>query len=170
MNIDRSDLSKLFEKLENQKIDIIVSKKDSSYESEKVEFIKLMDLHDILVINSKYNTFGKKVTLEQLKDKTIYMPRKSSITTQNFFDSIKNLPNNDINYNNINYRTILEMLKYDGNIGLITKEAISEELKSGELCQLDTAFKIKPVEYGIYVNSKNKFKELNNLIKEFKMI
>lgn len=39
------------------------------------------------------------------------MPRKSSITMQNFFDSIKNLPNNNINYNNINYRTILEMLK-----------------------------------------------------------
>lgn len=170
VNIDRSDLSKLFEKLENQEIDIIVSKKDSNYENEKIEFIKLMNLHDILIINSKYNTFENKVTLEQLKSKTIYMPRKTSITTQNFFDSIKKLPNNDVNYNNINYRTILEMLKYDDNVGLITKEAIFDELKTGELCQLDTAFKIRPVEYGIYVNSKNKFKELNNLIKEFKMI
>ena len=55
------------------------------------------------------------------------MPRKSSITTNNFFESIKGLSTNNIKTNNINYRTILEMLKYDSNIALVTKEIIEEE-------------------------------------------
>lgn len=86
INIDRSDLSELFLKLERQELDIIVSKKDDSYVNEKIQFIKLMDLHDILVINSQYNDFEKNTTLEDFKDRIIYMPRKSSITTRNFLN------------------------------------------------------------------------------------
>ena len=170
VNIDRSDLPDLFLKLENQKIDIIVSKKDENYTNDNIEFIKLTDLHDILIVNSEYNKFKKIVTLDDLKDKIIYMPRKSSITTINFFESIKDLTNNSINYNNINYRTMLEMLKYDNNIGLVTKEAVLDEIERKEFDELNTEFKIKPVEYGIYVNNKNRFKELNNLIKELENI
>lgn len=165
INIDRSDLDKLFSKLENQEIDIIVSKKDKRYKNEKIEFIKLMDLHDILIMNSEYNKFDKKVSLEDIKEKILYMPRKSSLTTQNFFESIKNLDNNSINFNNINYRTMLEMLTYDDNIGLVTKEAVLDELKSRKFTEIKTTFEIKPLEYGIYVNKENKFKELKNLIK-----
>lgn len=165
VNIDRSDFGELLAKLEKQQIDIVVSKKDNNYVNDNVEFIKLTQLQDILIVNSKYNEFDKKVTLEQLKDKMIYMPRKSSITTSNFFDSIKDLTNNSVNYSCINYRTMLEMLKYDGNIGLVTKEIILDELKSKEFTELDITFKIKPIEYGIYINRKNKFKELNNFIK-----
>lgn len=170
VNIDRSDLPDLLLKLENQKIDIIVSKKDENYTNDNIEFIKLTDLHDILIVNSEYNKFKKTITLEDLKDKIIYMPRKSSITTINFFESIKDLTNNSINYNNINYRTMLEMLKYDNNIGLVTKEAVLDEIERKEFDELNTEFKIKPVEYGIYVNNKNRFKELNNLIKELENI
>lgn len=170
VNIDRSDLPDLFLKLENQKIDIIVSKKDENYTNDNIEFIKLTDLHDILIVNSEYNKFKKIVTLDDLKDKIIYMPRRSSITTINFFESIKDLTNNSINYNNINYRTMLEMLKYDNNIGLVTKEAVLDEIERKEFDELNTEFKIKPVEYGIYVNNKNRFKELNNLIKELENI
>ena len=130
----------------------------------------MTDLHDILIVNSEYNKFKKIVTLDDLKDKIIYMPRKSSITTINFFESIKDLTNNSINYNNINYRTMLEMLKYDNNIGLVTKEAVLDEIERKEFDELNTEFKIKPVEYGIYVNNKNRFKELNNLIKELENI
>ncbi len=149
VNIDRSDLPDLLLKLENQKIDIIVSKKDENYTNDNIEFIKLTDLHDILIVNSEYNKFKKIVTLEDLKDKIIYMPRKSSITTINFFESIKDLTN---------------------NIGLVTKEAVLDEIERKEFDELNTEFKIKPVEYGIYVNNKNRFKELNNLIKELENI
>ena len=168
INIDRSDLAELFLKLESQELDIVVSKKDDSYINEKIKFIKLMDLHDILIVNNKYNNFSSKVTLERLKDKLIYMPRKSSITTRNFFESIKDLPNNDIHFSNLNYKTLIEILKYDDNIGLVTEEAFLEELDSKEFVKIETDFKIKPIEYGIYINIENKFKELNNLIKELK--
>jgi len=165
INIDRSDLDELFSKLENQEIDIVVSKKDKMYNNEKIEFIKLMDLHDILVINSEYNKFDKKVSLEDLKEKILYMPRKSSLTTRNFFESIKDLDSNSMNFNNINYRTMLEMLTYDDNIGLVTKEAVLDELKSKKFTEIKTEFEIKPLEYGIYINKENKFKELKKLIK-----
>ena len=112
-------------------------------------------MHDILIINSKYNNYKEKLTIDDLKSKTIYMPRKSSITTKNFFESIKGLSTNNIKTNNINYRTILEMLKYDSNIALVTKEIIEEELDSKIYNQLNTTFKINPLEYGIYVNINN---------------
>ncbi len=169
INIDRSDLAEQLLKLEKQELDIVISKKDTNYTNNKIEFIKIMDLHDILIINSKYANFKGKVKLDELKNKVIYMPRKNSITTRNFFESIKNLPNNDIKFNNINYRTILEILKYDSNIGLVTEEAFLEEINSKEFTKIDTLFEIKPLEYGIYLNKENKFKELINLVKELKM-
>ena len=60
------------------------------------------------------------------------------------------------------------MLKYDSNIALVTKEIIEEELDSKIYNQLNTTFKINPLEYGIYVNINNKFKELNRFVKELK--
>ena len=168
INIDRSDLSEQFAKLEKQELDIIVSKKDKDYANDNIKFIKITEVHDILIINSKYNNYKEKLTIDDLKSKTIYMPRKSSITTKNFFESIKGLSTNNIKTNNINYRTILEMLKYDSNIALVTKEIIEEELDSKIYNQLNTTFKINPLEYGIYVNINNKFKELNRFVKELK--
>ncbi len=168
INIDRSDLSEQFAKLEKQELDIIVSKKDKDYANDNIKFIKITEVHDILIINSKYNNYKEKLTIDDLKSKTIYMPRKSSITTKNFFETIKGLSTNNIKTNNINYRTILEMLKYDSNIALVTKEIIEEELDSKIYNQLNTTFKINPLEYGIYVNINNKFKELNRFVKELK--
>lgn len=170
INIDRSDLSEQLVKLERQKLDIVVTKKDDSYMNDKIQFIKLIDLHDILIVNSRYNEFSGKVSLEDLKDKTIYMPRKSSITTKNFFESIKNISNHSIHYNCINYRTMLEILKYDSNIGLVTKEAVLDELNSKKIVQIETSFEIKPIEYGIYINIENKFRELKNLVQELTLI
>ena len=170
VNIDRSDLSEQLVKLEKQELDIVVAKKDDTYANDKIQFIKLMDLHDILIVNSRYNEFSGKVSLEDLKNKIIYMPRKSSITTKNFFESIKNISNHSIHFNCINYRTMLEILKYDSNIGLVTKEAVLDELNAKEIVQIETSFEIKPIEYGIYINTKNRFKELNNFVKELKII
>ena len=170
VNVDRSDLVEQLVKLEKQELDIVVNKKDNNYINDKIQFIKIMDLHDVLIINSKNNDFGKNVTLEDLKDKIIYMPRKTSITTKNFFESIKNIRNNDIQFKCINYRTMLEILQYNSDIGLVTKEAVLNELNSKKFVPIATSFEIKPIEYGIYINTKNRFKELNNFVQELKNI
>lgn len=170
VNVDRSDLVEQLVKLERQELDIVVNKKDNNYVNDKIQFIKIMDLHDVLIVNSKNNYFGKNVTLEDLKDKIIYMPRKNSITTKNFFESIKNIRNNDIQFKCINYRTILEILQYNSDIGLVTKEAVLDELNSKKILQIATSFEIKPIEYGIYINTKNRFKELNNFVQELKIV
>ena len=130
VNIDRSNLVEQLVKLERQELDIVVNKKDNNYVNDKIQFIKIMDLQDVLIVNSKNNDFRKNVTLEDLKDKIIYMPRKTSITTKNFFDSIKNIRNNDIQFKCINYRTMLEILQYNSDIGLVTKEVVLNELNS----------------------------------------
>ncbi len=170
VNVDRSDLVEQLVKLERQKLDIVVNKKDNNCVNDKIQFIKIMDLHDVLIVNSKNNYFGKNVTLEDLKDKIIYMPRKNSITTKNFFESIKNIRNNDIQFKCINYRTILEILQYNSDIGLVTKEAVLDELNSKKILPIATSFEIKPIEYGIYINTKNRFKELNNFVQELKIV
>lgn len=63
---------------------------------------------------------------------------------------------------------MLEILKYNSNIGLITKEIILDELNKKELIPIETSFEIKPIEYGMYINKENKFRELINLVDELK--
>ena len=61
---------------------------------------------------------------------------------------------------------MLDIIEDDNEIiGLISKEYIEKELNNKEISELTTEFKIPPIEYGVYINKKNKFKELNQLVK-----
>ena len=60
---------------------------------------------------------------------------------------------------------MLEILKFENGIGAISKEFIEKELADGTYNILKTNFSLPKEEYGIYYNKKNKYKELNNLIK-----
>ena len=149
--------------LENQKQDIVLSKKvdESVYNTNKIEFIKLGLLHDIFVINtnSKYK--------DKLSKKKIYTPKRTSITTINLMKEL-NLTDGMENIKNITYTTMLGILKTEDSIGLITKEYIKDELKENKLAILNTDFEFEPMEFGIYINKENKFKELKDLIKIMK--
>ena len=155
--------------LENQKLDIVLSKKvdESVYNTNKIEFIKLGFLHDIFVINTNSKYKDKIFTKEQLAKEKIYAPKKTSITSINLMKEL-NLTDEMDNIKNITYTTMLGILKNEDGIGVITKEYIKEELKENKLAILKTDFEFKPMEFGIYINKENKFKELKDLIKIMK--
>ena len=155
--------------LENQKLDIVLSKKvdESVYNTNKIEFIKLGLLHDIFVINTNSKYKDKIFSKEQLAKEKIYAPKKTSITSINLMKKL-NLTDEMDNIKNITYTTMLGILKNEDGIGVITKEYIQDELKENKLALLKTDFELEPMEFGIYINIDNKFKELKDLIKVMK--
>lgn len=155
--------------LENQKLDILLSKKvdESVYNTNKIEFIKLGLLHDIFVINTNSKYKDKVFNKKELAKEKIYTPKRTSITTINLMKEL-NLTDGMENIKNITYTTMLGILKTEDSIGLITKEYIKDELKENKLAILKTDFEFDPMEFGIYINKENKFKELKDLIKIMK--
>lgn len=155
--------------LENQKLDIVLSKKvdESVYNTNKIEFIKLGLLHDIFVINTNSRYKDIVFSKEKLAQEKIYAPKKTSLTSINLMKELK-LTADTENIKNITYTTMLGILKTEDSIGLITKEYIKDELKENKLAILNTDFEFEPMEFGIYINKENKFKELKDLIKIMK--
>ena len=62
----------------------------------------------------------------------------------------------------------MELFKVRDIIAVITKEYVEDKLANDELKELDVGLTFTPVEYGIYYNVNNKFKELKNLIEILK--
>ena len=152
--------------LENQKLDIVLSKKvdESVYNTNKIEFIKLGLLHDIFVINTNSRYKDIVFSKEKLAQEKIYVPKKTSLTSINLMKELK-LTADTENIKNITYTTMLGILKTEDSIGIITKEYIKDELEENKLAILKTDFEFEPMEFGIYINTENKFKELKDLIK-----
>ena len=155
--------------LENQKLDIVLSKKvdESVYNTNKIEFIKLGLLHDIFVINTNSRYKDIVFSKEKLAQEKIYAPKKTSLTSINLMKELK-LTADTENIKNITYTTMLGILKTEDSIGIITKEYIKDELEENKLDILKTDFEFEPMEFGIYINTENKFKELKDLIKIMK--
>lgn len=69
---------------------------------------------------------------------------------------------------NVTYSGIIEILKSQDIIAVITQEYIQDKLENKEFCLLDTDLKLDLAEYGICYNINNKSHELNKLIEIFK--
>lgn len=166
INMLAPDLSDMIAKLENEKLDIIISKKTDNYNHNKIEFIKVGEIQDILVVNNDSKLLGKQIGIEDIIAMQICLPRKGSATTNNFLKALEIEEDKLVNAKYITYNAMLDIIEDDNEIiGLISKEYIEKELNNKEISELTTEFKIPPIEYGVYINKKNKFKELNQLVK-----
>ena len=166
INIINKDIKEMIYDLENQELDIVLSKKinEKYYDKNKVTYIPLGNLHDILIASNNTKYKNKIITIDELKEAIIYTPRKTSSTTMKFMEKF------DIHENkvkNITYSTMLQILKGENEIGLATKEYIENEIDLNKITILKTDFEIEPIEFGMYLNN-NRFKELNTLIKIIK--
>jgi len=168
INVMNYNTDEMLEKLESQEIDIAISKKHPTYKNDKIEFIQLGFLHDIIVANSNTLKANEIITIEQLKESELYLPRVNSVTTMNFFDSINISESEFKHIRNISYIAMLQSIKNNDGVGLITKEYVERELENKEVVEVKTNFEIKPIEYGIYINKENFFKELKTFINEIK--
>lgn len=162
------DNEEMLDKLEKNELDIVFSKKIDTSKKRNIKYIKLGELNDVLVTNKKSKWCNKKITIEELKNETLFMNRKTSETPKNFFKSTNTKPEDYRDIKNITFLTIMQIVKENPAIGLITKEFFENEIKENELVILNHDFKIKKVEFGIYIG-KEKFRELNDLIEIFKI-
>ncbi len=169
INVINHENEQMISELKNKELDIIFSKKiKAKNHSKNIKFLKLGYWNDILIASGDSKWKNKKVTLKDIKNVTIYMPRQTSETSRNFLESV-NCKYEDLkNIKNITYKTIAEVIKNNKGIGLVTKEFVSEEIIKNNLCILDTEFTINPIEFGIYINNDNKFDNLNTFIQIIK--
>ena len=151
--------------LKNGELDIIFSKKIYTKTNDKnIKFIKLGEWNEVLIANQNYKLKDKQMTLEDTKNTTIYMPKRTSETSHNFFKSLNCKYEDFKDIKHATYKTITEIIKNNDGVGLVTKEFVEEEIKKHNLCILNTQFHIKPIEFGIYIHRERKFKELNTFI------
>ena len=170
INILKLIVESMFDMLSKQKIDLAFSKKYSEdiYDTNIIKFIKLGYLHDVFAVNSNSKYLGKKLSKNDLRQTTIYTLKSFSSAYQNLKESLEFKPDDEINIKNVTYSGIIEILKSQDIIAVITEEYIKDKLENKELCLLDTDLELEPAEYGIYYNINNKSKELKILIEAFK--
>ena len=94
--------------------------------------------------------------------------KKFSSAYQNLIKELEYNKNDEINVVNVNYTAMLELLKVRDIVTVITKEYVEEKLTDNELHILDVGFTLPNVEFGVYYNVNNKFKELNDFIEILK--
>ena len=165
INVINDSFDNMLSMLEKQKIDLVLSKKfnEDSYNPKLIKFIKLGSLHDVFIVRADSKYKEKVFSKDDLKKETIYTPRKMSKTTINLLKTLE-ISEEDSNIKNITYSTLLELLKTEDIIGIITKEYIKNELEMNKLSILKTNFELEPIDFGIYYNIENRFKELQILI------
>lgn len=166
-NMLAPDINEMLQRLENQKVDLVISKNLFCYNNPKIEFVGLGEINDKLFVNksSKYLNY-KTIGTQVLKNALLYLPKANSVSEQNF---LKCSQLEKIDYvKNVTYSVMLDNLCYTDAIALISKEYCQKELQAGEIVELETSFKIAPLEYGIYVNKNNKTIHLTKLVKFLK--
>ena len=170
INIHKLNAKNMFLALEKQEIDLAFSKKysDELYDTNKIKFIKIGDLHDIFIVNNNSQYLNKKLTKSDLREITIYTLKKFSSAYRSLVKALEYKEDDEINISNVDFPGIMELLKFRDIIAVVTKEYIEDKLENNELNELDVGFLLAPAEYGIYYNVNNKFKELNNLIEILK--
>ena len=170
INIHRLNAINMFSALEKQEIDAAFSKKysDELYDTNKIKFINIGQLHDAFIVNSNSKYLNKKISKRDLRNITIYTLKKFSSEYRNLVKMLEYKIDDKINISNGDFPGIMELFKVRDIIAVITKEYVEDKLANKELNILDVGFSLPTVEYGIYYNVNNKFKELNNLIEIFK--
>ena len=164
--IEYIHLDELKKDLLNQKFDIGIYRKHAEMEDPNIGFIKLGETSDIFFVNSNYyKKMNKTFSKEDIKNEIIYLSDPTSLRARTI---IKYLNYSEDEKKNIKYTrntAMIEILKIENQIGAITKEYIKKELDDGTFKELKTSFSLPKVEYGIYYNKNNRFKELNTFIK-----
>lgn len=170
VNIHRLNAINMFSALAKQEIDAVFSKRysDELYDANKIKFINIGEFHDVFIVTSNSKYLNKKLSKMDLRNTTIYTLKKFSSAYKNLIEMLEYKVNDKINISNIALPGIMELFKVRDIIAVITKEYVEDKLENKELSILDVGFSLPTVEYGIYYNVNNKFKELNNLIDVFK--
>ena len=157
-------INELFNNFLNHELDIVIlrKQKELKYNSKEIKYIKLGEVEYVLIVNNQSNLCGRKIELEDLKNKIIYVPRAIS---ESIMSTLNNIGiNNEIK--KIDSVTMLNIIqKHKDCIGLVNKSYIRDELKLNKVTLLEKNFILQNDEFGIYIHKDNKFPKLEELIK-----
>lgn len=162
LNLICEETPEMMRKLKNKELDIVFSKKDNTDICDDIQYIKLGYLHDVIIASNESIFATQKLTLENIEDQIIYVPRNYA---QSVYRIKELTAGKKLKLKNSSYKTILKLASSGKALGLITREYIDKnDYKKFNLVEVKTSIELGKVEFGIYMNS-TKSKELNNLIK-----
>ena len=165
LNLICEEVEALLKKLKNKEIDIVFAKKYDIEVPNGLKFIKLGYMHEVFIVNKQSEMANQMLTLDNLKGKSIYIPREYEQTTKRIKELTKNT---NINLKPSNYRSIVRLVNDGMVIGVVTSEYLYDwEWEEFNLIEAKNNIGLGEAEFGIYLNS-NRFKELNRLIEIIK--
>lgn len=166
LDFQNLETAEMLEMLTNRELDIVFSKKVANLNNLDINFIQLGYLNDIFIINKNFKLPNKILSIDDLKNKTIYVPRLYSQSVNRFLNF---MGNNKLKLKCSNYNNILGLVSSSSSIALLTKEYLNRGLlKKYNLAPVKTELNLPPIEFGIYYLKNNRFKELNDLIQVIK--
>lgn len=167
LNLICEDIDDLLKKLSNKEINMVFAKKYNEEVPEGLKFIKLGYLNETFIVNKNSDLVNKTLTFDNLKGKSIYIPRNYEQTTKRMQELTKN---SDLSLKLSNYRSIVRLIDEGMVIGVVTEEYLYDwEWENFNLAKVNNEIGLGKVEFGVYLNSY-KFKELNfllDMIKEY---
>ena len=165
LNLICEEIEELLKKLMKKEIDIVFAKKYDAEVPDGLIFIKLGQLHEVFIVNKQSKIANQTLTLDNLKDQMIYIPREYEQTTKRIKELTKNT---NINLKLSNYRSIVRLVNEGMVVGVVTSEYLYDwEWEKFNLKEVKNDMGLGEVEFGIYLNS-NSFKELNRLVETIK--
>lgn len=157
--------------LQSGDIDIAVLRKfnDNEYDKNKYKYIDLGKIEFYMVANNKSALCKKKrIKIEDLKDKIIYIPRGDNNST-NAFQRLVDKFNLNTDVKRIDSVSMSQIVQeYDNCVGIANSMYLAKEIKQGAFSILDVDFEITPTEMGIYYRKDNSSAELKSLVKIIK--
>ena len=115
-----------------------------------IDIVPFLEVHDTFMVGKKKKNLAlDKVNLNNIKEDFIF--QKSPSNTRKYLDTFLNDNNIEIlpKYDVVSFNLVKDMTKMGLGIGYITREFAEEELKNGELFELNTDIKIPSRHIGI---------------------
>lgn len=170
INILKTYTQNMFSLMEKQEVDVFLTKKfdESLYNSESIEFISLGYFHDQFIVNENSKYLNKEISASNFDIPVIYTLTNVSSTYTNLLRALNDNNISAPEIKNMTFNSIIELLKDEDIVAVITGEYIEEELKNKKYQILNTGINLEPIEYGIYYNKKNKLRDIKKIIEYFK--
>ena len=115
-----------------------------------IDIVPFLEVHDTFMVGKKKKNLAlDKVNLNNIKEDFIF--QKSPSNTRKYLDTFLNDNNIEIlpKYDVVSFNLVKDMTKMGLGIGYITREFAEEELKNGELFELNTDIKVPSRHIGI---------------------
>lgn len=146
--------SELFSKLRNGLVDIVILNLKNKEYDQDLEIIPCREIHDIFVASPTYlNTISPTISLTNLNNYPLILQAKGS-NTRSFLDNfmLEQKINLKPSIELTSYSLVYEFTKLGLGIGYVTKEYISDDLKNGNLVEIELDKKIPSRFIGIVLS------------------